>query len=157
MDKHLYLMPDNDVKARIISIDDIDTEMFRYEYNKQIFKTVQQLNSVDGDISLLKEIKLSREAALIVATVTNCPELLKISGKSKEQEEIVMNRSLEKMIKQGMEKGREQGLEQGMEQGLRQGKIHAVKVIAKSMKEEGIDIDLIKKCTLLSKEAILSL
>lgn len=145
MDEHLYLMPDNDVKARIISIDDIDTEMFHNEYNKQIFKTVQQLNAVDGDVNLLKEIRLSKEVILIVATVTNCPELLKFSEESKEQEEILMNKSLEKMINKGMK------------QGIEQGKISAIKRIAKSMKDEGIDIDLIKKCTSLSKEAILSL
>ena len=49
--------------------------------------------------------------------------------------------------------GYKQGIEQGIEQGIKQEK----KEIAKKMKEEGLDIEVIKKVTGLTEEEINSL
>ena len=53
-------------------------------------------------------------------------------------------------IKQGMEEGMKQGMKQGIEQGIEQEK----KETAKKMKEEGLDIEIIKKVTGLTEEEI---
>ena len=71
----------------------------------------------------------------------------------KEGMEQGMKQGMEQGMKQGMEQGMKQGMEQGMEQGIKQGK----KETAKKMKEEGLDIKLIKKVTGLTEEEINSL
>ena len=60
-------------------------------------------------------------------------------------------------IKEGMEQGMKQGIKQGMKQGIKQGRKQGRKETAKKMKEEGFDIELIKKITELTEEEINSL
>ena len=53
-------------------------------------------------------------------------------------------------IKEGIEKGMQKGIEKGKLEGIKEGKIS----MAKSMKEENIDIEVIKRITGLSIEEI---
>ena len=54
----------------------------------------------------------------------------------------------------GFDKGLEAGLEQGLEQGIKQGKEEKTIDIAKKLKEQNVDIDIISKTTGLTKEEI---
>ena len=64
-----------------------------------------------------------------------------------------IKQGMQRGIKQGIQQGMQQGIKQGMQQGMQQGK----KEIAKKMKEEGLNIELIKKVTGLTEEEINSL
>jgi predicted transposase/invertase (TIGR01784 family) len=57
-------------------------------------------------------------------------------------------------LKEGREEGREEGLKQGLEQGLEQGERNKQIEIAKSLKQQNIDISIISNCTKLSPEEI---
>ena len=54
----------------------------------------------------------------------------------------------------GFDKGLEAGIKQGIEQGLEQGKKQQAIDIAKNLKEQNVDIDIICKTTGLTKEEI---
>ena len=73
-------------------------------------------------------------------------------------EDAGFDKGLEAGIKQGIEQGIEQGLEQGIEQGIKQGLEQGKKQqaidIAKNLKEQNVDIDIICKTTGLTKEEI---
>ncbi len=53
----------------------------------------------------------------------------------------------------GLEKGMERGMETGIKKGIQEGKVK----IAKTMKQEGIEIDLIARITGLSIQVIKTL
>ncbi len=61
-----------------------------------------------------------------------------------------VERVLKKTYKDAEKKGIEQGIEQGMEQGI---ELSLTKV-ARQMLIEGIDLEIIKRCTGLSDEEI---
>ena len=65
-------------------------------------------------------------------------------------EDAGFDKGLEAGIKQGIEQGLEQGIKQGLEQGKKQQAID----IAKNLKEQNVDIDIICKTTGLTKEEI---
>ena len=69
-------------------------------------------------------------------------------------EDAGFDKGLEAGIKQGIEQGLEQGIEQGIKQGLEQGKKQQAIDIAKNLKEQNVDIDIICKTTGLTKEEI---
>ena len=60
----------------------------------------------------------------------------------------------EEATKQGIEQGIKQGIEQGIEQGIKQGFSSRNIEIAKNMIDSKIDLNIISKCTGLSKEEI---
>lgn len=78
--------------------------------------------------------------------------------KIKEAEEYfqreTLHRELEKGIEQGIEKGIEQGIEQGREQGREEGKKYSTLIIAKAMKDKGMDTKIIAELTGLNEEEI---
>lgn len=65
-----------------------------------------------------------------------------------------MEKGIEEGIEKGIEKGIEQGIEQGIKQGIKQGKKEERKIMAKKMKEKGIDIKTIQEITELAEEEI---
>ncbi|NEP29880.1 MAG: hypothetical protein F6K49_51285, partial [Moorea sp. SIO3I6] len=67
-----------------------------------------------------------------------------------EQAEI---RGMEKGIQQGKQEGIEQGLQQGIQQGKKEEKI----AIARSCREQGLDVETIMNITQLSREEIESI
>ena len=54
---------------------------------------------------------------------------------------------LESGIKDGIKQGIEKGIKQGIEQGIKQGENKKITEIAKKMKSESIDIEIIKRIT----------
>ena len=67
------------------------------------------------------------------------------------------NRGLEKGIAEGREKGIAEGREKGIAEGLEKGKKEEKIIIARSMKAENIDVNVIGRVTDLSIEDILKL
>ena len=67
------------------------------------------------------------------------------------------NRGLEKGIAEGREKGIAEGREKGIAEGLEKGKKEEKIIIARSMKAENIDVNVISRVTDLSIEDILKL
>ena len=61
-----------------------------------------------------------------------------------------IEKGMQKGIKEGIEKGKLEGIKEGIEKGIKEGKIS----MAKTMKEDGADINLISKYTGLSIEEI---
>ena len=54
----------------------------------------------------------------------------------------------------GYDKGLDEGIKKGIEQGIAQGKKDTILELAKKMKEQGFDIEMIQKITNLTKEEI---
>ena len=54
----------------------------------------------------------------------------------------------------GYDKGLDEGIKKGIEQGIAQGKRNNTLELAKKMKEQGLDIEIIQKITNLTKEEI---
>ncbi len=72
-------------------------------------------------------------------------------------EKFIFSRTKEEIIDGIYENGMDDGIERGMKQGLERGReTHNIE-IAKSMKQEMIDVDVISKITGLTKEYIESL
>ena len=61
---------------------------------------------------------------------------------------------MEKGIAEGMEKGLAEGMEKGMEKGMEEGRVREKLENARSLKNNGIPIDLISKSLNLSIEEI---
>jgi len=80
--------------------------------------------------------------------------LYKIEEDKKMEYVLSFERSAER---RGMRKGKIKGLEQGLEQGLEKGKIENSKEIAKSMLEDGFEINTVVKYTKLPVEEVLKL
>ena len=78
--------------------------------------------------------------------------------KIKEAEEYfqreTLHREWEKGIEQGIEKGIEKGIEQGIEKGIEKGKKYSTLIIAKAMKDKGMDANTIIELTGLNEEEI---
>lgn len=65
-----------------------------------------------------------------------------------------LKQGIEQGIKQGIKQGIEQGLEQGIAKGVEQGKKEQQRSIARNMKNQGIQVDIIARCTGLSTKEI---
>ena len=62
-------------------------------------------------------------------------------------------RGLKKGLEQGIRQGIQQGIQQGIEQGIEQGKLE----VARTMKSNGMSIDMVAKYTGLSLEDVRNL
>ena len=60
----------------------------------------------------------------------------------------------EKVIEIGTKRGMDSGIKQGMAAGIAQGKKESILETAKKFLKEKVDIDIISKCTGLTKEEI---
>ena len=69
----------------------------------------------------------------------------------------IRKKAREEGIKEGKEEGIKQGIKQGMKEGMKEGRQEEKIEIAKKMKENGINIDVIVEITQLDKEKILQL
>ena len=76
---------------------------------------------------------------------------------SQDEREIRLAELREKAVKDEMairDSGYKEGKEEGLEEGIKQGKISKQLEIAKKLKEENVDINLISKVTNLKVEEI---
>ena len=74
--------------------------------------------------------------------------------KIKEAEEYFQRETLHREWEKGIEKGIEQGIEKGIEKGREEGKKYSTLIIAKAMKDKGMDANTIMELTGLSIEEI---
>jgi predicted transposase/invertase (TIGR01784 family) len=58
---------------------------------------------------------------------------------------------------EGIEKGREEGMEKGIEKGREEGMGKGMQAVARSMRDEGLSVEIIMKCTGLSESEILQI
>lgn len=65
-----------------------------------------------------------------------------------------LEQGLEQGIQQGLQQGLQQGIEKGVQQGLEQGIQQEKMETARNMLRENVPVDIICKCTGLSKEAV---
>ncbi len=68
-----------------------------------------------------------------------------------------VNTASKEALAKGIEQGHTQGRAEGLQEGLNQGELNGIRKVAKSMKDSGIDINLIRSATGLSLEEIQSL
>ena len=73
-------------------------------------------------------------------------------------QKMMLSRERKEGIKEGIQKGKLEGIKEGIEKGMQKGKLEGIKEgkisMAKTMKEDGADINLISKYTGLSIEEI---
>ena len=74
--------------------------------------------------------------------------------KIKEAEEYFQRETLHRELEKGIEQGIEKGIEQGREQGREEGKKYSTLIIAKAMKDKGMDTNTIMELTGLNEEEI---
>ncbi len=122
-------------------------------YNKDI----KDLNELEKYLSLLVETNI-KKALEIAKGDKDMEEFVNEAIDASSDNEIIglYDKELhEKRLKNTLiEETREEGFNAGLEQGLEQGSLSEKKEIAKSMLKNGIDIDIIVKCTGLSKNEI---
>ena len=121
----------------------------------------QKYDSLKEGMKTKQEIaKALKETIRYCKTHNILKEFLEIN--EREVEEIIMSvftqeqattMVLNEKYNEGLAYGLEQGLERGLEQGLEQG----ITTVAKSLKNSGMDMDLIIKYTGLTKEQIMKL
>ena len=72
----------------------------------------------------------------------------------KYENDMTTERDIQNYISYAREKGLEEGMEKGMEKGREEGRAEGMANAARNMLAEGFSIDLVVKCTGLSKEQI---
>ena len=128
----------NDWNAHIIDIKEVDASLLTDKDNRDLIEGLQMFYKWKGDIEFFKERRMSRETAIVLASlVDKGEELLKIIRKE-EQEEIDMCESIDnfrkKAVQEGMKQGITQGITQGIEQGIEQGMcLTIVKLLKKKL------------------------
>ena len=127
------------------------------EENKNIQNAVTELSALSEDeklriIAEYKETARREEEA--------CLETAREIGLNQGREEGIkqgLKEGEEKGLKEGFKEGLEKGIEKGIEKGVHKGRIENSLEIAKKMKEENFDIEIITKITGLSKEDVIKL
>lgn len=125
----------NDWHTRVVDIKKIDKSLFRNKDNRDLFDGIVKVYECKGDISKLQHMKVSKDVAILISTITGMKELVNVI-RIEEREEIDMCRSWEIFkervqreademaalkIAQSLDLGMKQGIEQGIEQGIKQG------------------------------------
>jgi len=127
-------------------------------YNKDI-------NELERLLLLLVETKIEKSKEIAKGNIV-MEEYVKEALDASSNEEIVglydkelhEERLKNTLIREERERAREEGIRQGIEEGIKegieQGILEEKKIVAKNMLENGLDIEMIIKCTNLSKEEI---
>jgi hypothetical protein len=105
-----------------------------------------------------KEIRHPEEVFDLLDKVIGDERFRKIKGEiqaaKKEGRKVDMCEFLDELENRGLKKGLEQGLEQGLERGRLEGEELATFHIAKNLKDNKVELDVIVKVTGLSKEKV---
>lgn len=114
----------NDWYTKVVDIKKINTSLFTHKDNKDLFEGIIKVYESKGRFNKLKEMKVSRDTAILISTITGMKELVNVI-KEDESEEIDMCRSWdiynERIKREATEIGMTQGLAQGLAQGITQG------------------------------------
>ena len=132
-------------------------ELPKFNYDKQLNK---DLNSwykffIGGEkmSNIIKENTIFDEVDRKCKSFISENPLLDVY-KIKEAEEYFQRETLHREWEKGIEKGIEQGIEKGIEQGIEKGKKYSTLIIAKAMKDKGMDANTIMELTGLNEEEI---
>ena len=132
-------------------------ELPKFNYDKQLNK---DLNSwykffIGGErmSNLIKENTIFDEVDKKCKSFISENPLLD-AYKIKEAEEYFQRETLHRELEKGIEQGIEKGIEQGREQGREEGKKYSTLIIAKAMKDKGMDTNTIMELTGLNEEEI---
>ena len=148
----------NNWNLNVIDIKTIEVnEKLHCEDNQKVIGAVQQFYCWDGDISHLIGMVMSKEAAVVVATIIGEERILRMI-EQEEKEEIDMctsvTNALNKATLQGEQKGRELGLKDGLKVGKKEGLQAGIKEGLKAGKIEVITNLLKTKLGDLSDEVM---
>lgn len=117
----------NDWRSNIFDIKDIDASKLHHPDNQKLVEAVQKIYQWNGNIRCLSEMIMSKEVAVMVATIVNQKELLGII-ENEEKEEINMCTSITQAILQGELKGELKGELRGKKIGENEGKAKGTKI-----------------------------
>ena len=111
----------NDWNTHIIDVKELDASLLTDKDNRDLIEGLQMFYKWQGDLEFFKERKMSRDTAIVLASlVDKGEELLKIIRKE-EKEEIDMCESIDNFRKKAVQEGITQGIERGITQGIEQG------------------------------------
>ena len=111
----------NDWNTHIIDVKELDASLLTDKDNRDLIEGLQMFYKWQGDLEFFKERKMSRDTAIVLASlVDKGEELLKIVRKE-EKEEIDMCESIDNFRKKAVQEGITQGIERGITQGIEQG------------------------------------
>lgn len=100
----------NDWNAHIIDVKELDASLLADKDNRDLIEGLQMFYKWKGNIEVFKERKMSRDTAIVLASlVDKGEELLKIV-KEEEQEEIDMCESIDNFRKKAVQEGIEKGM-----------------------------------------------
>ena len=132
-------------------------ELPKFNYDKQLNK---DLNSwykffIGGErmSNLIKENTIFDEVDKKCKSFISENPLLDVY-KIKEAEEYFQRETLHREWEKGIEQGIEKGIEKGREEGREEGKKYSTLIIAKAMKDKGMDTKTIAELTGLNEEEI---
>ena len=131
-EKLLFLLLE--MKGGMKTIEELKREVYEHGLNEEIRETFLSVLDEADLASLSKENKAKYEAKL----------------KSYRDNRACLDYAIENGILQGIAKGEAIGMEKGIEKGIEKGREESKHEIAKSMKLEGVSVDLIVRCTGLS-------
>ena len=97
-----------------------------------------------------KEVKKAKEVLERISEDKDARYLAELREKYIRDQKAIEGAGYDKGLDEGIKKGIAQGIEQGMAQGKRNNTLE----LAKKMKEQGLDIEMIQKITNLTKEEI---
>ena len=111
----------NDWNTHIIDVKELDASLLTDKDNRDLIEGLQMFYKWQGDLEFFKERKMSRDTAIVLASlVDKGEELLKIIRKE-EKEEIDRCESIDNFRKKAVQEGITQGIERGITQGIEQG------------------------------------
>ena len=141
---------------------------YEREENLEVKNVLRFIYELKADSELTKKIEQTTDE--IKQSVDNRTEYMTVQDVIDEEKELAWERGREdglergraEGLEQGLEQGHaeglkegvEQGLEQGIEQGLAKGSLQKAFESAKKLKENGVELSLIAKCTGLSLKEV---
>ena len=106
----------NDWIVHVFDIKDIDVSKLHHPDNIKLVEAIQTIYQWNGDIRCLKDMVMSKEVAILVATIVNQKELLGTIEKE-DKEEVHMCTSITQALMQREFKGKKIGTEIGTKIG----------------------------------------
>ena len=109
----------NDWKLIFIDIKEIDTKLIKDEETRNMIEAVKETYGLEKG-KKLKNLKLSKEAAIVAGTITKNEWLIEKAKEIKDKEEIDMCEALERYAKAYKDEGRMEGKLDGQKQTILQ-------------------------------------
>lgn len=147
----------NDWKINVINIRDMDYSLLKVKGNRDLVEGIQRLYDSHGDMKSIKTMDIDYETTLGLFAVTRSTKMLEVvEGMKKEEFKMCTAVDLfeERVKKIGFDNGKAVGFESGKTEGVHIGRKQVYEEMVRSMYENGISIEDIKKITKLSESEI---